>query len=60
MRALPGCFVNGKPSVNAQGVEVACKLRRGLYGLKQSGFLWSQCFRNFLCFANCKSSDLAE
>ena len=46
--------------MNEQGVEMVCKLRRGLYGLKQSGFLWSQCFRNFLCSTNGKSSDLAE
>ena len=60
MRAPPDCFVNGKPPVNAQGVEMVSKLRRGLYGLKQSGFLWSQCFRNFLCSTNGKSSDLTE
>ena len=60
MRAPPDCFVNGKPPVNEHGVEMVCKLRRGLYGLKQSGFLWSQCFRSFLCSTNGKSSSLAE
>ena len=27
---------------------MGCKLKRGLYGLKQCGYLWSQVFKSFL------------
>ena len=60
MKAPPDLFVNGKPPVNEDGVEMVCKLQRGLYGLKQSGFLWSQCFRNFLCSTSSESIGLTE
>jgi hypothetical protein len=40
---MPGTE-NGK----IDGVPMVCKLKRGLYGLKQSGFAWSQCFKEFM------------
>ena len=48
------------PCVDEKGVEMVCELRRGLNGPKQSGFLWSQCFRSFMCSTNGKSSGLTE
>ena len=48
MKAPPDMFRNGRPPKNADGVEMVCKLKRGLYGLKQCGYLWSQVFKSFL------------
>jgi len=48
------------PCVDEKSVEMGCELRRGLYGIKQNGFLWSQCFRSFMCSTNGKSSGLTE
>ena len=48
MEVPPDLWVNGKPPVDEDGDEVVCKLQRGLYGLKQSGHLWSQCFKEFM------------
>ena len=31
-----------------QGRELVCKVVRGIYGLKQSGYAWSQCLKEFL------------
>jgi len=39
---------NGEPPRDAQGRELVCLLKRGLYGLKQAGHLWQQCFKEFL------------
>ena len=39
---------NGEPPRDSQSRELVCKLKRALYGLKQSGHLWSQCFKDFL------------
>ena len=39
---------NGEPPRDAQGRELVCQLKRGLYGLKQAGFLWNSCFKEFL------------
>jgi hypothetical protein len=41
-------WVDGKPPKDAQGRELVCELKRGLYGLKQSGHLWGECFKEFL------------
>ena len=48
MTAPPDMFVGGKPPKNEDGIEMVCKMKRGLYGLKQSGHLWSKVFKNFL------------
>ena len=39
---------HGEPPRDAQGRELVCLLKRGLYGLKQAGHLWQQCFKEFL------------
>jgi len=39
---------NGEPPRDSQGRELVCRLKRGIYGLKQSAHLWSKCFRDFL------------
>jgi hypothetical protein len=39
---------NGKPPVDKDGDEVVCLLKRSLYGLKSSGFAWSECFKEFM------------
>jgi hypothetical protein len=39
---------NGEPPRDALGRELVCKLKRGIYGLKQSGYLWGQCLKEFL------------
>jgi hypothetical protein len=39
---------NGKPPVDEDGDEVVCLLKRSLYGLKSSGFAWSECFKEFM------------
>ena len=36
------------PKVDKDGNELVCKIHRGLYGLKQSGYAWSQCFKHFM------------
>ena len=36
------------PQKDKQGRPLVCKLHRGLYGLKQSGYAWSQCFKDFM------------
>ena len=48
MNVPPDMYVNGKPPTDEHGNELVCRLRRGLYGLKQSGYLWNECFREFL------------
>ena len=39
---------NGELPRDKDGNELVCSLKRGLYGLKQSGHAWSQCFKEFL------------
>ena len=43
MRGPHGEFPRDK-----DGNELVCLLKRGLYGLKQSGHAWAQCFKEFL------------
>ncbi len=39
---------DGKPPTDANGDEVVLLVKRGLYGLQQSGYAWAQCFKEFL------------
>ena len=39
---------NGELPKDKDGNELVCLLKRGLYGLKQSGHAWSQLFKEFL------------
>jgi hypothetical protein len=48
MEPPPDMWIDGKPPLDAQGRELVCELKRGLYGLKQSGYHWSECFKDFL------------
>jgi len=38
----------GSPRLDADGNPIFLKLKRGLYGLRQGGFYWSQCFKEFM------------
>ena len=40
--------IDGKPPRNENGQELICQLKRGLYGLKQSGYAWAQTFQEFI------------
>mmetsp|Transcript_10938 Transcript_10938/g.14234 ORF Transcript_10938/g.14234 Transcript_10938/m.14234 type:complete len:883 (-) Transcript_10938:637-3285(-) len=48
MEPPPDMFVDSKPPVDEDGDEVVCLLKRSLYGLKSSGFAWSECFKEFM------------
>jgi len=48
MEPPPDMFVNGRPPVDEDGDEVVCLLKKGLYGLVQSGHAWSECFKEFM------------
>ena len=41
-------YINGKPPTNEKGEPLVCEVRRGLYGLKNAGYAWSQCFKEFM------------
>ena len=41
-------YINGRPPRNEHGQELICQLKRGLYGLKQSGYAWAQTFQEFI------------
>jgi hypothetical protein len=45
----PDMRIDGKPPRDPDtGEELVCQLKRGLYGLKQSGYAWSQVFKDFM------------
>lgn len=44
----PDMWENGKPPVDELGNELCLKLERGLCGLKQSGYLWQETFKEFI------------
>lgn len=49
MEPPPDMFMNGQPPRDPKtGEELVCLLKRGLYGLKQAGYAWSQVFKEFL------------
>ena len=48
MEPPPNMYKNGKPPTNENGEPLVCEVRRGLYGLKNAGFAWSQCFKEFM------------
>lgn len=48
MEAPPSLWVNGKPPTDKNGEELICEVKKGLYGLVQSGHAWSECFKDFL------------
>lgn len=48
MEVPPTYWVNGKPPKDENGNELICEVKKGLYGLVQSGHAWSECFKEFL------------
>jgi len=48
MRPPPNMWVNGAPPVDEDGDEICLKLQRSLYGLRQSGHHWHECFKEFM------------
>ena len=48
MEAPQSMWVNGKPPTDENGEDLICEVKKGLYGLVQSGHAWSECFKEFL------------
>lgn len=50
----PDMLVNGKLPKDEDGDEFVYRLRKGLYGLVQSGYAWAECFKAFMLSQNFK------
>ena len=38
----------GNPPVDENGEPLVCLIKKGIYGLHQSGYAWAQCFKDFM------------
>jgi hypothetical protein len=48
MEAPPDMWVDGKPPRDKDGNELCCLLKKAIYGLRQAGHAWGNCFKDFL------------
>jgi hypothetical protein len=48
MEAPPDMWIDGKPPQDKDGNEFCCLLEKTLFGLRQAGNAWGECFKDFL------------